>query len=427
MGKSIGFRDDEFIHGRMGNFGLKSGSLLVIATHPIQYLAPIYRLVETKFGIRMRMLYGSDFSVSGYFDKEFQTPLAWDVDLFASPERCAFLSRASAGGAKSLDEVNAKGMGRAIRQFRADAVLLTGYSPLFHLHAFYHAYRLGVPILFRAETAQFAHTNGWHRTVRNVLLRALYSKCTRLLPIGKRSYAHYRDLGCPESKLVLSPYCVDTTPFQCEEDSREALRAVGRAELGIPEDRIVLLFSGKIIAHKRPLMLLEAVKSLPFDVRSRITIAFLGNGPDLPAVREAAACSPAIPIVCTGFKGQTQLSRYYHSADALVLPSKSETWGLVVNEALHHGLPCVVTDNVSSALDLVLPGVTGEIASGSVEDLSRAIERVLRLIGQKAVREQCRAHMGHYTVEEAAKGIFRAFGEATHPATGHSASFATES
>src|SRR5206468_4280118 len=111
-----------------------------------------------------------------------------------------------------------------------------------------------------------------------------------------------------------------------------------------------------------------------------------------------------------GFQNQTHLSRYYHSADILVLPSHSETWGLVVNEALHHGLPCIVSDGVGCAPDLLDRGVTGEIhETGSAQSLAMAIQRALALIGRSEIREKCREKVRGYTVEKAAAGIARAY------------------
>ena len=94
-----------------------------------------------------------------------------------------------------------------------------------------------------------------------------------------------------------------------------------------------------------------------------------------------------------------------------MLPSlHSETWGLVVNESLHHGLPCVVSEAVGCAPDLIEAGVTGEIAvTGSVASLVSAISRALALIGRPEIRETCREKVSGYTVEKAAEGIAKAY------------------
>ena len=81
-----------------------------------------------------------------------------------------------------------------------------------------------------------------------------------------------------------------------------------------------------------------------------------------------------------------------------------------MNEALHHGAPCVVTDAVGCAPDLIEPEVTGEIAiAGSAGSLRDAIQRLLPRIGTPQIREQCRHKVSGYTVEKAAEGIAKAF------------------
>lgn len=57
--------------------------LAVIDTHPIQYRAPVYRTLSTEIGIPITVIYGSDFSVVGYQDKEFGAKFAWDTDLLS--------------------------------------------------------------------------------------------------------------------------------------------------------------------------------------------------------------------------------------------------------------------------------------------------------------------------------------------------------
>jgi glycosyltransferase involved in cell wall biosynthesis len=111
-----------------------------------------------------------------------------------------------------------------------------------------------------------------------------------------------------------------------------------------------------------------------------------------------------------GFQNQRRLSRYYHAADLLVLPSHSETWGLVVNEALHHGVPVVVSDRVGCAPDLVENGQTGEVfASGSAAALTGSIVAGLRLCDAPGVRDRCRMRVSGYTIDRAAEGMAEAY------------------
>lgn len=386
--------------------------LAVIETHPIQYHAPIYRALEGQFGVPVTAVYGSDFSVAGYRDAEFGVTLAWDTDLL-SGYSSIFLSRVGSGGAREVHKVATRGLGDALRKAGPRAVLLTGYSPRFHQTAFYQAWRSRRPILFRGETTSRVDRSAMKALLWKYGLRWLYGHCARLLYIGQRSYQHFRYVGCPEEKLVFSPYCVDTSAFQCDEASRERLRPAVRRDLGIGETQTVLLFSGKLYRAKGPELLLLALKELPSRVLENVVVLFLGSGELKDPLEELARSRPPVKAQFLGFQNQTRLSRYYHAADMLVLPSYSETWGLVVNEALHHGLPCLVSQNVGCAPDLICPEATGEVCeTRSVSSLASAIQRMRPLVGRREIREKCRERVSGYSVEKAAEGIARAYAAA---------------
>jgi glycosyltransferase involved in cell wall biosynthesis len=385
-------------------------SLVVVESHPVQYHAPVYRTLQERYGVPVTVIYGSDFSVAGYHDREFRAAFAWDVDLL-SGYRSVFLSRMADGGSRSLDRVSARGLGRALRTAGRGPVMLVGYRG-FHRTAFIQAWRSRRPLLLRAETADHAVArNAVKAAVRDQILRGLYAACTRLLYIGRKSEQHFQRLGVPDTKLVFSPYCVDTASFLLDEASRDTLREAARRELNVAPDQLVLVFAGKLSRRKGPDVLVSAVKALPREFQDRILVAFLGSGELRAELESRAACAPAVRVHFCGFKNQTELSRYYHAGDLLVLPSRhSETWGLVVNEALGHGVPCVVSEAVGCAPDLIEPNVTGEIAvADSVESLAAAIVRARSLVGHPDIRRRCRDRVSSYTVDRAAHGIAAAY------------------
>jgi glycosyltransferase involved in cell wall biosynthesis len=268
-----------------------------------------------------------------------------------------------------------------------------------------------LPILFRGETTDHAvRRSAVKARVRDCALRWLYRRCARLLYVGQRSHEHFRRLGCPEERLLFSPYCVDTTPFEGDDAARVRGRDDLRRRLGLAPEKILLLFSGKLSSRKGPEILIRAAGTTSPALRDRLVLAFLGDG-KLRAALESLAGQLSVPAHFLGFRGQTELSPHYHAADLLALPSlRSETWGLVVNEALHHGLPCVVSDAVGCWPDLVEVGVTGEVCeTGSPRALAGALERALPLARSTEVRRRCREKLADYTVERAAEGIARAY------------------
>jgi hypothetical protein len=132
--------------------------LAVIETHPVQYHAPVYRALQTQFGVPVTAIYGSDFSVRRYRDAEFGASFAWDTDLLGGYAQ-RFLTHAPADSAPDVSAISARGVGDALRAIDPSAVLLVGYSPAFHRRAWYEAWRSGRPLLFRGETSDDAQSS----------------------------------------------------------------------------------------------------------------------------------------------------------------------------------------------------------------------------------------------------------------------------
>jgi glycosyltransferase involved in cell wall biosynthesis len=383
--------------------------LAVIETHPVQYHAPVYRELQSEFGISVTGIYASDFSVAGYRDNEFGTTFAWDTDLLSGYSQ-HFLSRIADGGPRNAESTTAIGLADALKHLRPRAILVTGYHPRFYRQAFRVALKQDVPVLFRAETTDHARQRGLVKAlVRDNALRYVYRKCAALLYVGERSRAHYARLGVDPDRLIFSPYCVDERPFLTSEASRAELRGTTRNELNINDGDFVILFAGKLVQRKDPLRLVEAARMLGEGARP--VIMYLGAGSMQEEIEKAASVDPPIQVRFVGFQNQLGLSTYYHAADCLVLPSvHDETWGLVVNEALVHGVPAVVSDAVGCAPDLIEEDVTGAVfEAGSADALALALRRMLPLLNNAAARERCRAIVNAYSVNNAARGIAAAF------------------
>lgn len=392
---------------------MTAGPLVVIESHPVQYHAPVYRAIR-EMGVPVTAVYGSDFSVAGYHDPEFGASFSWDVDLL-SGYTPRFLSRVSQGGPASVDGVDKAHFGQSLSKVLGEvgpsAILLTGHGTSFERASIQAASRSGVPLLYRAETTD--HALGRSRAkalARDLFLRRLYRRMAWCLYIGEQSMRHYDRLGV--TRLAPSLYCVSTQPFETDDVARDRLRAATRASLGIGTDRRVLLFSGKLSERKGVDLLIEAVRGLPAASRDALTVLLVGDGARRESLGTMALLEPGVDVRFAGFRPQRELSAFYHAADAFVLPSRlSETWGLVVNEALHHGLPCVVSDQVGCAPDLIVTGETGEtVAAGSAGALRVGIERLFGWWSESpGARARCRAQVAPYSVEAAARGIADAY------------------
>ena len=380
--------------------------LCIAATHPIQYQAPLFRLLAEEFCLPIHVIFGSDFSVQGYFDKEFRTQFAWDVDLTGGYSH-SFLTRSSTGGAKNYDEVSARGLHAAIAALKPTAVMALGYSHAFDRGALAAARALNVPVLLRAETNDLALTRSWLKAqLRDLWLRRLYKSIDAFLFIGTNSKAHYQRLGVPASKLWFSPYGVDPTPFELSPEALAKHRKSERAARGWSNTDVVLICSGKLFAKKGQDLLLEAAHQLPATLQARIVIALLGEGQMREQLSARAAEISPIRVHFYGFKNQRELSPAFAAADIAVQPSRAgETWGLVLNEALLHGLPVIASSLVGSAADLVVEGHTGRVvAPDDAKALAQAIEaEIARLPHHLA--ENSRQLAEEFSLRNAAMGI----------------------
>jgi glycosyltransferase involved in cell wall biosynthesis len=383
--------------------------LRIFATHPVQYHVPLWRALAAQPALDVHVFYFSDHSVRGGIDPGFGVPVQWDVDLL-SGYRHTFLSRdadLSAPSSVRIPDVRA-----LLAQERPDWLMLGGYMLGFERQLVLGARRAGARVLMRAEfsDSSYGRRSPWKALVRDASLRAFYTRVERFCYPGRAGFEHLLRLGVPESRCFFSPYSVDDGLIARARG--ELTPGAARAQLGLPPDSFCLLFSGKLIARKAPLLLADALERVPADRRERLALIVLGDG-ELRAQLEARARALLGPrLLLPGFVNQSQLGRYFRAADALVMPSEQETWGLVVNEAMHYGLPVVVSDAVGCHLDLVQPGVTGYVHPAG--DAAALAQRILQLASDPArarrMGQAAERLVARYRVVDSARGVLRALG-----------------
>ena len=356
----------------------------VLDFHPIQYHAPLYRLLAARGNVELNVLYLNDLGLRSAVDPGFGVPFSWDIDLL-SGYRHQFLAGSAAARAMRLS-------GWLRRQ---EIVVIHGHSNRWMLAAAAHCRASGVPYLLRGDASSRGLSGGFRGVVRHTLARGVVSGSAGGLAVGQRNEQFYARYRAP--RIVFAPHSVDNERFA-------ACPAYGRADLlgrwALDPARPLIIFCGKLIAVKRPLDLAEAVTRLSEPV----TTLFVGDGDLAGAVR--AALPPGTGAV-TGFVNQGELPSYYHAADILVLPSHSEPWGLVVNEAMTAGVLPVVSDRVGCGPDLV-HGL-GEIYPwGDIVALAAALRRALSRVGEQGLADRLRQRVAGYGIEATALGFERA-------------------
>jgi glycosyltransferase involved in cell wall biosynthesis len=155
------------------------------------------------------------------------------------------------------------------------------------------------------------------------------------------------------------------------------------------EGRLRLLFVGSLIPRKRVLLLLDAMERADLPGLVLTLVGDAGRDPEhAAAVRARIDASRVLrgAVRIAGVADDEALSRALSEADALVLPSSLEGYGMALTEALHAGVPVLVSRPTAIAAGLL--GSAASIVFDDAEDLARASRR---LAGDSAMRASLRA------------------------------------
>lgn len=292
-------------------------------------------------------------------DRGFQRTFAWDIPLTDGYESEAVPNVARTPGTHHFFGLRNPELIRRVMLWKPDVVHLTGYAYASHMNALRACRRLGVPVLFRGDSHLLdTRRSDWRWVVKRTLLRTVFSWPSGFLTVGQANRAYYEAMGVPDSKLYPCPHSIEVARFAEPHATLEKQALDWRKELGIADDRIVVLFAGKFEDKKRPVALMQAVRQM---ADSRILLLMVGDGALAPDVRGLAAEDPQRFRVLP-FQNQSRMPVVYRLGDLFVLPSAyGETWGLAVNEAMACSRPALVSDRVGSALDLLGDGACGAI------------------------------------------------------------------
>ena len=361
----------------------------VLATHPIQYQAPLYAELARRRAVHLEVAYLGRAGSAPCYDPGFGITLEWDIDLLAGYPAVELTRRPLAGKPAWL--VAASSWLR-----RQDIVVLHGHSDPEMLLAAAACRVLGVPYLLRGDSQPEPSATGARRAARHLVAGSVVRGAAGALPAGERNAAFYRRYG--QLRQYRAPFSVDNERFQRVSAAARPARSSRLTALGLDPARPTVVFSGKLTDQKRPLDLTRAVE----QCRVPLNLLLLGAGP----LRDCLSrYEQRLPVRCVGFVNQSELPSWYAVGDILALPSGREPWGLVVNEGMACGLVPVVSDAVGCAPDLVA-GVGEVFPAGDAAALAEALAQVATSL--PARRALLPARLAGFTIAETAAGYERA-------------------
>jgi glycosyltransferase involved in cell wall biosynthesis len=286
--------------------------------------------------------------------------------------------------------------------FNSDSkvVVLPGYSKVEHW------LMLVAAVISKKKIAVFCDStvNDRKQTItKNILKRVFFSLCKVTFAYGQRSSEYIQRFGVSSNRII-SPCQASATPRD-KLTLHEVLDI--RLKAGLARNfQKRFIYVGRLSPEKSIDLLLEAWREHISD-NALSELRIIGSGPEynhLTTLIQSLGLTSSVKLI--GALSSEDLGLEYLNATALILPSQSEPWGLVVNEAFYYGCPAIVSSNCGCVPELI-QGKTGKaFSTGVLSSLVKSInEWAAQEIDIKESSIACRTLIDEFSPQHAAKKI----------------------
>lgn len=383
--------------------------LAIICSHPIQYYAPVFKLIAANQNIDLKVFYtlGSENQT----DQGFIQNIIWDIPLLEGYPY-EFIENVSKNpGSHHYKGIINPDLINKINAFKPDVLLIYGWAYSSHLSVMWYFHRK-IPIWFRGDSTLLDRQPYWKKLLRKFSLAMVYKNVDLAFYVGRQNFDYFRAAGLSKEQLIFAPHAVDNHRFGMDQFDEAQ---IFRNKLGIVDGEILVLFAGKLERKKSPDLLLQAFLDLDTD---DVHLLFVGNGESEENLKRAVKSltnPPPAPskgeqnssrkekIHFLDFKNQSEMPMIYQACDLFCLPSKGpgETWGLAVNEAMAAGKAVLISDRVGCGTDLVENGKNGYIFEA--QDKIDLVVKLKILVADQAAL----AEMGKRSAEKIKEWSFK--------------------
>jgi len=350
--------------------------LAIISTHPIQYYAPLFKLMAENNSMEIKVFYTWGQAKDKVLDKDFGIERKWDIPLLDGYNYQFVQNISKQPGSHHYKGIINPTLINDIEQWQANAILIFGWN--FHSHLKVLRYFKGkIPIIFRGDSTLLDEPKGFSlkKIARRIFLTWVYKHIDYALYVGKANKAYYKAHGLKDEQLIFAPHAIDNERFAMITQEHENFIQQTKQRFQIVDTDITFVFCGKFQPKKNPLLLLNTFKQIP---QQNIHLIFVGNG-ELENEMKAIATNDT-RIHFLPFQNQSFMPAIYRLGDVFCLPSSGpgETWGLAVNEAMACSSAVLVSNKCGCANNLVHNGENGFVfESGNLENLSQQLNQLL--------------------------------------------------
>lgn len=350
--------------------GARPVRVTVVSPEPTPYRAPLFDLVAARPELELTVLYAAP-TVAGR---------TWEVEL-DHPAR-TLEGRRVPGVSRLLrhDYPVSRGVGEILAETAPDVVVATGWSTFASQAALGWCRRRAVPYVLLVESHDRGPRSGWRRAVKGAVVPRIVRGAAGVLVVGSLARESMIARGADPARVRVFANTVDVEGFGRRADELAGGRVALRQELGLSPDEVAVLSVARLAPEKGLDTLVEAAA---VSGREQVVLVVAGDGPERGRL-EALAAARGVRLILLGDVVWERIVELYVAADAFVLLSRSETWGVVVNEAAACGLPLLLSDRVGAAHDLLADGENGILVPA--DDPTAAGVALRRLTDDRAWR-----------------------------------------
>ncbi len=374
---------------------MSSRKILILTEIIAPYRIPVFNALAQGAGLDLHVIFLAETDATLRQWRVYKDEICFSYQVLPS-------WRWRAG--KSSFLVN-RGLWSALNKVNPEVLICGGYAYAASWEALLWARRQRVEFVLWSESNRHDARGG--RAAVEWLKTYFLRHCDRFVVPGKASFEYLTSLGAPAGHIVTAPNAVDNGWFATQAEKVRSHAAEFREKLKLKLPLRFILFVGRLVPEKGVFDLLAAYAKLETGVRSEVGLVFAGDGVSREELMQQAQRINPGAVCFPGFAQREDLAGFYALAEALVLPTHSDPWGLVVNEEMACGLPIIVSGVAGCSADLVEDGWNGYVVPPrDAEKLSVAIDSVVRqpeLKRQMSARSLARIQ--NYSPEACANGL----------------------
>lgn len=371
--------------------------LAIITTHPIQYNAPLFRLLTERKRIDVKVFYTWGQSKEEVYDARFGMKRSWDIPLLDGYDYEFIENVSKHPDSNRFWGIINPGLIKQLKAYEPEAVLVYRWSVYSHLKVL-QMMGTSSRLFFRGDSHLQNRGTGIKEFVKKQVLKFVYRKVEKAFVVGSLNRKYFLKYGLKEGQLIAAPHAVDNQRFSSDHELWEIKAAAERKELQIPMNAVVFLYAGKFYALKQLDVLIKAFQQIKGE---GYRLLLYGNGEQEAELKELSKSDDR--IIFQPFKNQSEMPVVYRVGDVFLLPSKSETWGLAVNEAMACGRPAIVSNQCGCAPELIVEGKTGfTFHAGNAEDLFHCMKKFENRDTAMKMGREALKHIEYFSLEKIA-------------------------